>query len=58
MAALAVVGCASTTGVIPVGQNTFMIAREDDGLAASLGAFKAAAFKEAIAFCAGQAKTM
>lgn len=51
-------GCASTTGVVPIGQNTFMIAREDNGPAASLGALKAATFKEAGAFCAGQAKTM
>ena len=35
-----------------------MIARDDNGPAASLGALKAAAFKEAGAFCAGQAKTM
>lgn len=51
-------GCASTTGVVPIGQDTFMIAREDNGPAASLGALKAATFKEAGAFCADQAKTM
>lgn len=58
MAALAVAGCASTTGVVPVGHNAFMIAREDNGPAASLGALKAATFKEAGAFCAAQSKTM
>lgn len=51
-------GCASTTGVVPIGQNNFMISREDNGPAASLGALKAATFKEAGAFCAGQAKTL
>jgi len=35
-----------------------LIAREDNDPAASLGAFKAATFKEAGAFRAGQAKTM
>ena len=50
--------CASTTGVVPIGQNTFMIAREDNGPAASLCALKAATFKEAGAFCSNQAKTM
>jgi hypothetical protein len=55
---LLLAGCASTTGVVPIGQNTFMIAREDNSPAASLGALKAAAFKEAGAFCAGQDRTM
>lgn len=58
MLAALLAGCASTTGVVPVGQNTFMIAREDNGPAASLGALKAATFKEANAFCVGQAKAM
>jgi hypothetical protein len=35
-----------------------MIAREDNGPAASLGALKAATFKEAGEFCAGQDKTL
>lgn len=51
-------GCASTTGVVPIGQNTFMIAREDNGPAASLGALKVAAVNEAGVFCARQDKTM
>jgi hypothetical protein len=51
-------GCASTTGVVPVGKDVYMIAREDNGPAASLGAIKAASFKDASAFCAGQGKTM
>lgn len=35
-----------------------MIAREDNGPAASLGAIKAATFKEAGSFCSGQGKSM
>lgn len=35
-----------------------MIAREDNGPAASLGALKASTFREAAAFCTGQGKTL
>jgi hypothetical protein len=51
-------GCASTTGVVSMGKDTYMIAREDNGPAAALGAIKASTFKEAGAFCSGQGKTM
>lgn len=57
-AVLALVGCASSTGIIPAGKDQYMISREDNGPAASLGTIKAAAFKEAGAFCAGQGKSM
>lgn len=56
--AVLITGCASTTGVVSMGKDTYMIAREDNGPAASLGAIKASAFKEAAAFCSGQGKTM
>jgi hypothetical protein len=56
--AIVLTGCASTTGVVPTGKDTYMIAREDNGPAASLGAIKAATFKEAGAFCAGKGKNM
>jgi hypothetical protein len=55
---LAVTGCASSTGVVPMGKDTYMIAREDNGPASSLGAIKAATFKEAAEFCAGKGKSM
>lgn len=55
---IAVTGCASTTGVVPMGKDTYMIAREDNGLAASLGAIKAATFKEAADFCSTKGKSM
>lgn len=57
-AVLLLVGCASTAGVISIGKDAYMIAREDNGPAASLGAIKASTFKEAGAFCSGQDKTM
>jgi putative hemolysin len=50
--------CASTTGVVSTGKNTYMIAREDNGPTASIGAIKASTFKEAGAFCAGQGKSL
>lgn len=51
-------GCASTTGVVSIGKDAYMIAREDNGPAASLGSIKAATFKDAATFCAGQGKSM
>lgn len=51
-------GCSSTTGVISAGKDQYMIAREDNGPAASLGSIKAKVFQDAGAFCAGQGKTM
>lgn len=57
-AALALAGCASSTGVVPAGKDQFMIAREDNGPAASLGAIKAKVLQEATAFCAGKGQTM
>lgn len=51
-------GCASTTGVISTGGDTFSVAREDNGPTASLANIKAAAYNDANTFCAGQGKTM
>lgn len=51
-------GCASTTGIVATGKDTFMISREDNSPAASLGTIKAATFKEAGAHCAGQGKNV
>jgi hypothetical protein len=57
-ALLLVAGCASTTGVIPTGSDNYMIAREDNTPAASLGNIKAQAFKEAATFCAGKGRSL
>lgn len=54
----ALAGCASTTGVISTGSNQYMVSREDNGPAASLGQLKAATMKDAGAHCVGQGKTM
>jgi hypothetical protein len=58
IALLLFTGCASTTGVVPAGKDQYMISREDNGPASSLGAIKAQVFQEAGAFCAGQGKAM
>ncbi|WBS01533.1 hypothetical protein OU994_25165 [Pseudoduganella sp. SL102] len=55
---LLVAGCASSTGVISTGNNQFMVAREDNGPAASLGALKAATMRDAAMYCSSQGKTM
>jgi hypothetical protein len=44
-------GCASTTGVVPMGQGTYMVSRHDNGPAASMGSVKVAALNEAGEFC-------
>jgi hypothetical protein len=56
--ALLLAGCASTTGIVAIGKDEYMIAREDNGPAASLGAIKAATFKEAASFCVTQGKAL
>lgn len=56
--AVLLTGCASTTGVIPTGKDQYMVSREDNGPAASLGNLKAATIKDASAYCATQRKTM
>jgi len=50
--------CASSTGVITTGTNQYMVSREDNGPAASLGNLKAATMKDAAVFCSSQGKTM
>lgn len=51
-------GCASAHRRHLCWQDQYMIAREDNGPASSLGAIKAKVFQEAGTFCAGQGKTM
>jgi len=50
--------CASTSGVIPIGKDTFSITSHDNGPAASLTSLKAEAYRLAGAHCAGLGKTM
>jgi hypothetical protein len=58
IAALALAGCAASTGVIPIGNDTYSISHRDNGPLSSLGALKAAAYKDAIAYCAAKDKKM
>jgi hypothetical protein len=51
-------GCAASTGVVSIGKDTYMISNRDNGPASSLGALKAAAYKDASSFCAGQQKAL
>lgn len=49
-------GCASQTGVIPAGGDSFMVSRQDNGLTAAVGSLKAENMKEASQYCATQGK--
>ncbi|WP_373991905.1 hypothetical protein [Duganella sp. BuS-21] len=56
LSTLFISGCASTTGIIPTGQNAFMISKDDNSLTASVVALKADVYKEAAAYCTSQGK--
>lgn len=49
-------GCATSTGVVPMGQDTHMVSRRDNGPMASLGDLKAAVLKDAKDYCAAEKK--
>ena len=52
-----VVGCASS-GVVPIGQDTFMISKQSSTGYHSAGSVKAEIFTEANAYCLGQGKSL
>lgn len=52
------VGCASNSGVVPVGEGTLMIARQAATGFPGTGKIKTEALKEAGQYCAAQNKTM
>jgi hypothetical protein len=52
------VGCASNSGVVPIGPDTFMVSRQAATGFSGLGNLKAEALREAEEFCAGKGKTM
>jgi len=52
------VGCAATSGVIPIGKDTYSITSHHNGPASSLTSLKADAYRSAGAYCATQGKTM
>ena len=47
-------GCAASSGVIPIGNETYSVMHRDNGPMASLGSLKAEAYKDAAAFCSGK----
>ena len=51
-------GCASNSGVVPIGPDTFMISRQAATGFPGLGNLKADALKEANQYCIGQRKHM
>lgn len=50
--------CAASTGVVPIGKDVYMVSHRDNGPASSLGALKAAAYRDATTFCAGKGKDL
>lgn len=56
--AVGLTACASTTGVTPIGPDVYSISRRDYGPMASLGALKAAAYRDAAAYCARSDKAL
>ena len=49
-------GCTTSSGVVPIGQDTYMISRTEKGFIGSSGKVKAEAFKEANSYCVSQGK--
>jgi hypothetical protein len=49
-------GCAAHSGVVPIGQDTYMVSRQAATGFSGTGTLKAEAFREANDFCAGQGK--
>ena len=56
--AMLVSGCTTTSGVVPIGQDTFMVSRQAGTGFAGLGNLKADAFREASQFCVKQGKSL
>jgi Short C-terminal domain len=51
-------GCASNSGVVPMGDNTFMVTRQAATGFSGSGSLKAEALQEASKFCAAQGKQL
>lgn len=56
--ALLLAGCASNSGVIPIGQDTFMVSRQAATGFSGSGTLKAEAFQEASQHCASLGKSL
>ncbi len=51
-------GCASNTGIIPIGKDTYMVSRQAATGFSGSGSLKAEAFQEANAYCTSQGKAL
>ena len=56
--ALLLAGCASNSGVVPIGQDTFMVSRQAATGFSGSGTLKAEAFQEANDYCLQHKKTL
>ena len=51
-------GCASNSGVVPIGKDTFMVSRQAATGFSGSGTLKATAFQEATRFCEKRGKAL
>jgi hypothetical protein len=58
IAATMLYGCASNSGVVPIGQDTYMVSRQAATSFGGSGTLKAEAFQEANQYCASQGKKL
>ena len=58
LGAIFLAGCASNSGVIPIGQDTFMVSRQAATGFSGSGTLKAEAFQEANQYCAKLGKSL
>jgi hypothetical protein len=55
---LFLIGCAANTGVVPIGQDTFMVSRQAATGFSGPGNLKAEAFREANEYCISKGKSL
>jgi len=58
VAILALSGCASSTGVVPTGPDSYMVTREGGSAFVGTNGLKADAYREASDYCAKNGKTI
>ncbi len=56
--ALFLIGCATNTGVVPIGKDTYMVSRQAASGFSGSGNLKSEAFREANQFCINQVKSL
>jgi len=58
LSALILSGCASNSGIIPIGKDTYMVSRQAATGFSGSGTLKAEAFQEASAYCTGRGRSL